>query len=159
MEFKTLEGEAIAPGMQNAGAKSMQAKRINLWLKAGSHEDNHITKGKLFASTKFDTATDHFNEIRIMGEDGQGTFYKGILTDGMIIAIKKSKVIDAEQVEQFVNEILILFEINHRNMVKLLGFCLESEVPLLEYEFVSNGTLHQYLHNACRGFPMSWRHS
>lgn len=79
-----------------------------------------------------------------------------MLIDGTIIAIKKSKVIDAEQVKQFVNEIVIFSEINHKNVIKLLGFCLESEVPLLEYEFVPNRTLYQYLHNSCRGFPMSW---
>ncbi|KAL3734329.1 hypothetical protein ACJRO7_023644 [Eucalyptus globulus] len=121
-----------------------------------SNEDNHVEKGKLFASTMLDTATDHFNENRILGQGGQGTVYKGMLIDGTVIAVKKSKVIDAGQVEQFVNEIVILSEINHRNVVKLLGFCLESEVPLLVYEFVPNGTLYRYLHDPDEEFPISW---
>ncbi|KAK3436920.1 hypothetical protein EUGRSUZ_C01607 [Eucalyptus grandis] len=121
-----------------------------------SIEDNHVEKGKLFALTVLDRATDHFNKNRILGQGGQGAVYKGMLIDGTIIAVKKSKVIDARQVEQFVNEIFILSEINHRNVVKLLGFCLESEVPLLVYEFVPNGTLYRHLHDANEEFPVSW---
>ncbi|KAF8039049.1 hypothetical protein BT93_B1555 [Corymbia citriodora subsp. variegata] len=119
-------------------------------------ENNHMEKGKLFALTELDTATDHFNKNRILGQGGQGTVFKGMLPDGTIVAVKKSKVIDIGQVEQFVNEIVILSQINHRNVVKLFGFCLESEVPLLIYEFVPNGTLYQYLHDPKKEFPISW---
>ncbi|XP_030460181.2 wall-associated receptor kinase-like 1 [Syzygium oleosum] len=127
-----------------------------LQQRLSSVEDNHTAKGKLFTSAELDTATDHFNENRILGQGGQGTVYKGMLTDGTIIAVKKSKVVDAGRVEQFINEVVILSEINHRNVVRLLGFCLESEVPLLVYEFVPNGTLYHYLHNPCGRFPVSW---
>ncbi|KAF8043552.1 hypothetical protein BT93_A1770 [Corymbia citriodora subsp. variegata] len=121
-----------------------------------SIEDSHVEKGKLFTSTEIYMATDHFNENRILGRGGQGTVYKGMLLDGTIIAVKKSKSIDVGQVEQFVNEVVILSQINHRNVVKLRGFCLESEVPLLVYEFVPNGTLYHYLHDANEEFPISW---
>ncbi|KAF8043610.1 hypothetical protein BT93_A1819 [Corymbia citriodora subsp. variegata] len=121
-----------------------------------SIEDSRMEKGKLFTSAELDTATDHFNESRILGRGGQGTVYKGMLLDGTIVAVKKSKVIDAGQAEQFVNEVVILSKINHRNVVKLLGICLDSEVPLLIYEFVPKGTLYQYLHDPKREFPVSW---
>ncbi|KAK2631696.1 hypothetical protein EUGRSUZ_L02564 [Eucalyptus grandis] len=127
-----------------------------LQQRLSSIEDNHKAKGKLFASTELDIATDHFNKSRILGQGGQGTVYKGMLIDGTIIAIKKSKVVNVRHVERFINEVIILSEINHRNVVRLLGFCLECEVPLLVYEFVPNGTLYQYLHDPCRGFPISW---
>ncbi|KAL3754912.1 hypothetical protein ACJRO7_002060 [Eucalyptus globulus] len=119
-------------------------------------QDNHTEKGKLFTLMELDAATDHFNENRILGRGGQGTVYKGMLIDGTIIAVKKSKVVNAGHVEQFVNEVIILSKINHRNVVKLLGFCLESEAPLLVYEFVPNGTLYQYLHDPNQEFPISW---
>ncbi|XP_048127797.1 wall-associated receptor kinase-like 1 [Rhodamnia argentea] len=128
-----------------------------LQQRLSSIEDNHLEKGKLFTSMELDAATDHFNENRILGRGGQGTVYKGMLIDGTIIAVKnKSKVVDAGRVEQFVNEVVILSEINHRNVVKLLGFCPESEAPLLVYEYVSNGTLYQHLHDPNREFPVAW---
>ena len=103
-----------------------------------------------------DTATDQFNESRILGKGGQGTIYKGMFTDGRIVAIKKCNMVDEGNLEQFINEIIILSQINHRNVVKLLGCCLETKVPLLVYEFIPNGTLSQYLHEEIEKFPLAW---
>jgi len=124
-----------------------------LQQKLSSREVN-VDKIKLFSLKELEKATDNFNTNRVLGKGGQATVYKGMLMDGTIIAVKKFKV--QGKIEEFINEFVILSQINHRNVVKLLGSCLETKIPLLVYEFIPNGNLYEYLHQQNEDLPMTW---
>ncbi|PWA91295.1 transmembrane kinase 1 [Artemisia annua] len=95
------------------------------------------------------TVTNNFAQENILGQGGFGTVYKGELHDGTKIAVKRMEcgVITGKGLAEFKSEIAVLTKVRHRNLVALLGYCLDGNEKLLVYEYMPQGTLSQHLFN------------
>ncbi|CAA6659194.1 unnamed protein product [Spirodela intermedia] len=101
---------------------------------------------RIFTEVDLAKATNGFADDQIIGRGGHGVVYLGRLEDDTPVAVKKSKMMDERESKEFAREMAILSQINHVNVVKILGCCVEVEVPMLVYEFVPGGTLFEVIH-------------
>lgn len=123
----------------NKWARSIKdAKRIKL-----SMFEKSVSKMNLSDLMK---ATDEFSNKNIIGSGRTGTMYKAVLGDGTSLMVKRLE--DSQHSEkEFLSEMTTLGSIKHRNLVPLLGFCVAKKERLLVYKYMSNGTLHDKLHD------------
>ncbi|PQM37235.1 hypothetical protein Pyn_18376 [Prunus yedoensis var. nudiflora] len=118
-----------------------------------------VEAAQIFTEAELEKATNNYNEERKIGEGGYGVVYSGNLSadqHNKVVAIKKSKVnapIAETQSLEFVNEVIVLSQIHHKNVVRLLGCCLETQTPILVYEYISHGTLHDHIHRKDNKYP------
>ncbi|KAH9678902.1 hypothetical protein WN943_027547 [Citrus x changshan-huyou] len=108
-------------------------------------------KAKIFTEEEIKTVTNNY--ANVIGRGGSGLVYKGFLPNKTPVAVKKSKIVDQTKIDEFINELVVVSQINRRNVVRLLGCCLETQVPLLVYEFVGNGNLFEQIH---KNGNLSW---
>ncbi|KAK9714866.1 hypothetical protein RND81_06G126200 [Saponaria officinalis] len=108
-----------------------------------------------FATVK--AATDNFSEANKLGQGGFGSVYKGKIPNGQEIAVKRLASNNSGQGEaEFKNEIALLAKLQHRNLVRLLGFCLEKKERILIYEFVPNASLDHFLFEPSENEILKW---
>uniref|UniRef100_A0ACD5U723 Uncharacterized protein n=1 Tax=Avena sativa TaxID=4498 RepID=A0ACD5U723_AVESA len=101
-------------------------------------------------------ATENFSEKNKLGEGGLGVVYKGILPDGQEIAVKKLLERSGHGLQELHNEVLLLAELQHKNLVRLQGFCSHRDDTLLVYEYIENGSLDNFLFDSREKSTLSW---
>ncbi|KAL5841887.1 hypothetical protein ACOSQ3_012490 [Xanthoceras sorbifolium] len=101
-------------------------------------------------------ATDDFSDLNKLGQGGFGAVYKGRLSNGQDIAVKRLSKDSGQGDLEFKNEVLLVAKLQHRNLVRLLGFSLEGSERLLIYEFVPNRSLDHFIFDPTRRAQLDW---
>ncbi|XP_009764253.1 probable receptor-like protein kinase At1g80640 [Nicotiana sylvestris] len=105
-----------------------------------------------------ESATNNFQESEILGEGGFGCVYKAKLEDNLYVAVKKLEGGTQDAIKEFETEVELLSQIQHPNIISLLGYCIHGDTRLLVYELMQNGSLESQLHGPSRGSALTWHH-
>ncbi|KAL8141168.1 hypothetical protein V2J09_007189 [Rumex salicifolius] len=101
---------------------------------------------RCFTYEELEESTGGFSDTNLLAEGGFGVVHKGILSDGLVVAVKQLKFVGFQEDADFCREVRVLSCAQHRNVVMLIGFCTEDKRRLLVYEFICNGSLDFHLH-------------
>ncbi|TKY51076.1 Cysteine-rich receptor protein kinase 25 [Spatholobus suberectus] len=142
---------------------------VGIWLlskraakKRNSAQDPKTgTEISAVESLRFDfitikAATNKFSDTNKLGEGGFGEVYKGLLPSGQEVAVKRLSKSSGQGGEEFKNEVEVVAKLQHRNLVRLLGFCLEGEEKILIYEFVANKSLDYIIFDPEKQRSLDW---
>ncbi|KAI3680606.1 hypothetical protein L6452_35379 [Arctium lappa] len=111
----------------------------------------------LFEFTTLVTATNNFSDANKLGQGGFGCVYKGKLMEGEVVAVKRLSRTSGQGIEELKNEVRLIAKLQHRNLVRLLGCCIEVEEKLLIYEYMENKSLNMFLFNKEKSALLNWQ--
>ncbi|XP_028777931.1 cysteine-rich receptor-like protein kinase 10 [Neltuma alba] len=109
-----------------------------------------------FNLATIEAATNRFSHENSLGRGGFGQVFKGILLNGQEIAVKRLSKGSGQGAEEFKNEVLLIARLQHRNLVALLGFCIEEQEKILVYEYVPNRSLDYFLFGSQNSRVLDW---
>ncbi|KAL8128383.1 hypothetical protein AgCh_015101 [Apium graveolens] len=101
-------------------------------------------------------ATNYFSVNNILGEGGFGPVYKGLLEDGREVAVKRLSKTSRQGTDEFKNEVVCIAKLQHRNLVKLLGCCIQEEEMMLIYEYLPNKSLDFFIFDEKQSKLLDW---
>ncbi|KAI3412483.1 uncharacterized protein J3R85_017302 [Psidium guajava] len=102
-------------------------------------------------------ATNHFSQTSRLGAGGFGSVYKGTLSTGQEVAIKRLSKNSGQGPDEFMNEVLLIARLQHRNLVGLVGCCIEGEERMLIYEYMPNKSLDYFIFDHDRSSSLAWK--
>ncbi|XP_040382140.1 cysteine-rich receptor-like protein kinase 6 isoform X2 [Oryza brachyantha] len=110
----------------------------------------------LFDFDQIADATDNFSDANKLGQGGFGPVYKGELPDGLEIAIKRLSSCSVQGLMEFKTEIQLIAKLQHTNLVRLLGCCVQAEEKMLIYEYMHNKSLDCFIFDTEKGATLNW---
>ncbi|KAJ1295803.1 hypothetical protein BS78_01G250700 [Paspalum vaginatum] len=132
------------------------------WLKrqmsctTSSEDIDEDLKSVLLDPSVIRAATENFAEGNKLGEGGFGEVYKGLMADGQEIAVKRLARSSKQGLRELKNELLLVAKLQHRNLVKLIGACLDGEDKLLVYEYIPNKSLDSFIYDEEKRDELAW---
>ncbi|MED6127246.1 hypothetical protein PIB30_086204 [Stylosanthes scabra] len=130
--------------------------RMNYIAKKFRTETNTSDEIEIFSFESMVAATNNFSSSNKLGEGGFGPVYMGTLTNQQEIAIKRLSMSSGQGLTEFKNEAKLIAKLQHTNLVKLIGLCIQREERMLVYEYMSNGSLDLHLFDAERRNVLDW---
>ncbi|CAL2280832.1 unnamed protein product [Prunus armeniaca] len=109
-----------------------------------------------FDLTTIAAATDNFSLANKLGKGGFGSVYKGVLCNGKEVAVKRLSKHSGQGIDEFKNEIVLIAKLQHRNLVMILGYCVQDEEKMLIYEYVPNKSLDSFIFNDTKKALLDW---
>ncbi|XP_021905861.1 G-type lectin S-receptor-like serine/threonine-protein kinase At4g27290 isoform X2 [Carica papaya] len=129
----------------------------NIWQKDYISEDGKDEMElPMIDLTTITKATDGFSRGNFLGQGGFGSVYKGKLTDGQEIAVKRLSEKSKQGLKEFKNEVILIAKLQHRNLVKLLGCCIQGDETMLVYEYMPNRSLDYFIFDKVRSKFLDW---
>ncbi|XP_071700473.1 cysteine-rich receptor-like protein kinase 15 [Rutidosis leptorrhynchoides] len=119
-------------------------------------EDDNTGEMNSFDLSKILAATNNFSLDNKLGEGGFGPVYKGILEDGKEIAVKRLSCNSGQGLVEFKNEVKLIIKLQHKNLVRLLGYCVKGLERILIYEFLVNNSLDTFLFDPNKSKELDW---
>ncbi|KAL9234123.1 hypothetical protein vseg_009027 [Gypsophila vaccaria] len=141
--------------VNRATAARKEAQWKNIFGGAAGYT-NDFQDLPLFEFTKLAAATDDFSETNKLGRGGFGPVYKGKWEDGQEIAVKRLSRASGQGLDEFMNEVLVISKLQHKNLVKLLGCYVEGDEKLLVYELMPNKSLDALLFDPDQSKLLDW---
>ncbi|KAM6562825.1 hypothetical protein CsatB_022823 [Cannabis sativa] len=120
-------------------------------------DENANSELPLFDLNTIATATNNFSISNKLGEGGFGPVYKGMLYDGKEIAVKRLSKNSGQGIAEFKNEVLVIAKLQHRNLVRILGCCVEGVEKMLIYEYLPNKSLDVFIFDNEKRKLLDWR--
>ncbi|XP_058223752.1 probable serine/threonine-protein kinase At1g01540 [Rhododendron vialii] len=116
----------------------------------------HLGWLQRYTLREIEVATKGLSGGNVIGEGGHGIVYRGVLEDDTIVAVKNLSNNSGQAEKEFKVELAVIGRVKHKNLVKLLGYCVEGAYRMLVYEYVENGNLDDWLHGHIGVSPLTW---